>query len=123
MKLRAISVIGYLIITVIIAAILMIISAPYLLDNSSSENAQKSADKNNKGGFDNYVLDVSEIENRINKKFEVLETRINEISNNQKSSDKYTCTIEGAVDNDGNIVPVENVSGNKKFVFVCEYNY
>jgi len=56
----------------------------------------------------------------------------NKSSSNSKT-DKYICSIEGKVDENGNIIPVNSSDNDiynqvklgaaQRFVFVCEYNY
>lgn len=66
------------------------------------------------------------------------ESRINDIERNQQEimnnahnsnssvSDRYVCSIEGYLNENNDVVPIDNQTtsqdiSNKKFVFVCEY--
>ena len=106
---------GYVIALIIFIGIAMIISAPFIVDNSENNNKELE----NINNFNN----LSYLEESINRRFENLENRLNSLQKSTAKSNKYTCTIEGKVDENGDIVPLDSVLGNKKFVFVCEYNY
>ncbi len=103
MKLNAMSPIGYAIVTIIIIGFGMIISAPMLISNKNEETPSQSPSYNQSN--DN----IEEVERRLN-------ARIDEISN-----DKYICTIEGGLNDDGIVVPIDSNNPPAKFVFVCEY--
>ena len=111
---------GYVIALVIFIGIGMIISAPFIVD-SSGNNGKEPEDINR--NYERSFNNLADFETRINSRIENIENRLNSVQKNNSKSNKYTCTIEGKVDENGNIVPIDNVSGNKKFVFVCEYNY
>ncbi len=69
---------------------------------------------------DQFAYRISSLEERQN----VLESNLNS-GENSPVSDKYICTIEGSLDEEGNVVPI-NPSNDEdlkeqKFVFVCEY--
>ena len=103
-KKSAMSALGYAIVIVILLGIGMIISAPMMLDKYNSENTQtKQIEK---------YSELQELESR-------LSSRISRLERNQ--TDKYVCTIEGNLDDEGNIVPVDSVNASEKFIFVCEY--
>lgn len=115
---NAMSPIGYLIVVVVLLAFCMIISAPFLLEDSK-ENSAKDVNPEFLRGRE-YTASNSNnsgLEQRVND----LENQINLIKN--ASSDKYVCVIEGKLDDNGNVVSVDKVTNNKKFVFVCEYRY
>lgn len=119
-KLNAMSPMGYVIALIIFIGIAMIISAPFIVDSSENNNKEiENINRNYERSFNNF----SDLEANINRRLDNIENRLNSIQKTETNSNKYTCTIEGTVDENGNIVPIENVSGNKKFVFVCEYNY
>ena len=107
---------GYLIALVIIFGVVMIVSAPLLVDNS---------DKTEVINQPNNIIpsEMSNIETRLNEKFSELENRMDAIQNSFSTSNKYVCTIEGKLDENGNTVSVDDISQSKKFVFVCEYKY
>ena len=119
-KHRAMSPMGYVIALIIFIGIAMIISAPFIVDSSNNNGKElEDINKNYERSFNN----LADFETRINNKIENIENKLNSIQETTSKSNKYTCTIEGKVDENGNIVPIDNISGNKKFVFVCEYNY
>lgn len=147
-KKRAMSTLGYAIVLVIILGVVMIISAPMMIDkykkgnNSQYDNyVQNSEDQskylpnnrvenqeNTRENSDELFNQLRIMEDRINTRLEYLESRQNQNSgSSQSSSDKYVCEIEGNVDADGNVTPIDNMSMNevrkRKIVFVCEYRY
>lgn len=147
-KKRAMSTMGYAIVLVIILGVVMIISAPMMIDkykkgnNSQYDNyVQNSEDQskylpnnrvenqeNTRENSDELFNQLRIMEDRINTRLEYLESRQNQnSSSSQSSSDKYVCEIEGNVDADGNVTPIDNMSMNevrkRKIVFVCEYRY
>lgn len=147
-KKRAMSTMGYAIVLVIILGVVMIISAPMMIDkykkgnNSQYDNyVQGSEDQskylpnnrvenqeNTRENSDELFNQLRIMEDRINTRLEYLESRQNQNSgSSQSSSDKYVCEIEGNVDADGNVTPIDNMSMNevrkRKIVFVCEYRY
>ena len=147
-KKRAMSTMGYAIVLVIILGVVMIISAPMMIDkykkgnNSQYDNYVQSSEDQSKYLPNNRVENQENIrensdelfnqlrimEDRINTRLEYLESRQNQNSgSSQSSSDKYVCEIEGNVDADGNVTPIDNMSMNevrkRKIVFVCEYRY
>lgn len=147
-KKRAMSTMGYAIVLVIILGVVMIISAPMMIDkykkgNNSQYNnyVQSSEDQskylpnnrvenqeNTRENSDELFNQLRIMEDRINTRLEYLESRQNQNSDSsQSSSDKYVCEIEGNVDADGNVTPIDNMSMNevrkRKIVFVCEYRY
>lgn len=147
-KKRAMSTMGYAIVLVIILGVVMIISAPMMIDkykkgnNSQYDNYVQSSEdqskylpnnrvenqENTRENSDELFNQLRIMEDRINTKLEYLESRQNQKSDSsQSSSDKYVCEIEGNVDADGNVTPIDNMSMNevrkRKIVFVCEYRY
>lgn len=147
-KKKAMSTMGYAIVLVIILGVVMIISAPMMIDkykkgnNSQYDNyVQNSEDQskylpnnraenqeNTRENSDELFNQLRIMEDRINTRLEYLESRQNQNSDSsQSSSDKYVCEIEGNVDADGNVTPIDNMSMNevrkRKIVFVCEYRY
>lgn len=147
-KKRAMSTMGYAIVLVIILGVVMIISAPMMIDkykkgnNSQYDNYVQSSEdqskylpnnrvenqENTRENSDELFNQLRIMEDRINTRLEYLESRQNQNSgSSQSSSDKYVCEIEGNVDADGNVTPIDNMSMNevrkRKIVFVCEYRY
>ena len=147
-KKRAMSTLGYAIVLVIILGVVMIISAPMMIDkykkgnNSQYDNYVQSSEdqskylpnnrvenqENTRENSDELFNQLRIMEDRINTRLEYLESRQNQNSgSSQSSSDKYVCEIEGNVDADGNVTPIDNMSMNevrkRKIVFVCEYRY
>ena len=147
-KKRAMSTMGYAIVLVIILGVVMIISAPMMINkykkgnNSQYDNYVQSSEdqskylpnnrvenqENTRENSDELFNQLRIMEDRINTRLEYLESRQNQNSDSsQSSSDKYVCEIEGNVDADGNVTPIDNMSMNevrkRKIVFVCEYRY
>lgn len=117
----ALSATGFAIIIFILLGVAMIVSAPSFIDNSSKENEQKFSEQRLNEQND-FITRLQNFENQINQRLNAIEDNVNSINNNQSNiSNKYICTIEGNVDEDGNIVKVNSQSGLTKFVFVCEY--
>jgi hypothetical protein len=114
-KSNAMSPIGYVIALIIFIGVGMIISAPFIADNSDNNKELENINRNYERSYNNF----SDLEANINRRLDNIENRLNSMT--KTNSNKYTCTIEGTVDENGNIAPIENVSGNQKFVFVCEY--
>jgi len=104
--------IGYAIVTVILVGLGMIISAPML--NEKLNTGKTTGDDMVERPSRSYSNDeLAELENRLNAK-------INAIS--EKSySDKYICSIEGGLNDDGVVVPINPSNPPAKFVFSCEY--
>lgn len=150
----AMSALGYAIVLVIILGIVMIISAPMMADkfknkehnnqqDSISDDTRSSSErdeyhdssssrpvKDDSGGGSDYLFnEVRNIERRMNDRIDNLELRQREMQNNQTNStsvsNKYVCTIEGSLDENNNVVPLDAQNSadikSQKFVFVCEY--
>lgn len=156
----AFSTMGFAIVLVIILGIVMIISAPMMADKykdktpkNSDYDEKYSSSKNEQEYYDNkssdnisYNYDRLEREiSRTRDDVSALESRIlnqvdfkfrEEMQRRESSSsvsDRYVCSIEGYLDVNGNVVPVNSDSNSdrandartsltKKFVFVCQYN-
>lgn len=107
---------GFAITIVIIIGLVMIISAPSFVDNSSkNENISQT---------DDLKIKLQDFENQVNERLNNIETNSSNQSGNnysQSISNKYICTIEGNLDENGNVVKVDSHNGLTKFVFVCEY--
>ena len=150
-KKTAMSTLGYAIALVIILGVVMIISAPMMIDKykNNKESPNDSYSKNddyrsrysredreenyNASQRDTSSDEVYEqlriMEDRMNSRLNLIESRQSKTSTmpQQSTSDKYVCEIEGNVDADGNVTPIDNMSMNevrkRKIVFVCEYRY
>lgn len=125
--------VGYAIILILFVAFVMIFSSPMVVRNYKDANSSNSettytsqtklpevneyneSDKKN----DNYI---AEVERRLNDRLDDIERRT---SQNQiygpQISDKYICSIEGGLDEDGVVVPINPDNPPAKFVFACEY--
>lgn len=137
-KYKGLSVIGYSIVVVILIAIGMIISAPFIIEQNQPQNKN-----NEKHEYDNPELrderisertdeqrdyvrnedyvsrnELNDLESRINHKIDSISMPANTTEN---ITDKYICSIEGGVDADGNVVPINSNNPPSKIVFVCEY--
>ena len=115
-KKSAMSAIGFAIVIVILLGIVMIISAPTILDNSSSKEEEKKITQQT-----DLLMQFQEFENQVNQRLSNLENNASNVNNQSGVSNKYVCTIEGNVDANGIVVPVDSRNGLTKFVFVCEY--
>lgn len=120
-KKMAMSVLGYAIIVFIVLGVAMIVSAPFMLNKIENNPKQQNNTKNKieyKKDFEqpNVMEEIERIERQ-------LSARISNLEQGRKSvSDKYVCTIEGQLDDNGIVVPINTSSESyKKFVFVCEY--
>ena len=107
---NAMSTMGYAIVLVIILGVVMILSAPMMM--SKYKGDKKSSDEYSK-------------KDRMNSRFNDIEARQSQKSSSPTITDKYVCSIEGNVDSDGNVTPVDNMNMDevkrRKIVFVCEY--
>ena len=145
-KKSAMSTMGYAIVLVIILGIVMILSAPMMMGKYKDD--KKNIDNNQEQNYDdrqNYdervndyqssssdgdvAVELRNLESRINSRISDLEARQaqNTSVQNQNSSDKFICSLEGNVDADGNVISIEGKSMDEvkrsKMVFVCEYRY
>lgn len=148
----AMSVLGYAIVLVIILGVVMIISAPMMADKFKNKGEEpsktqsdiehsRSADErdyqdksyseedysNTRNVSEDIYEEVRILERRVNAKVDSLDARQREMfekmNNTSSVSNKYVCTIEGSLDANNNVVPIDNSTDirNQKFVFVCEY--
>lgn len=119
-KKSAMSAMGYAIISIIILGVVMIISAPMLVNNVKEDKSQSDFKSFEREEISNDNAEVRELENRLTARIDDLERRQ---ANAQRDNlrDKYVCTIEGNLDENGNIVPTDSLYKTEKFVFVCEY--
>ncbi len=141
-KRKALSTMGYAIVLVIILGIVMIISAPMMMNNikkgknfDQNDNYSSRRDRDDRENFDeqkdyrpsdDVSMQLRMIEERMNARLDSMEARqVQRPTSTQSVSDKYVCEIEGNVDADGNVTPIDNMSMDevkkRKIVFVCEY--
>lgn len=73
---------------------------------------------------------IMELESRLNARIDNVEMRQNELLKNAENKsdvkDAYICSIEGFLDSDNNVVPLDSPQASsdlksQKFVFVCQY--
>lgn len=149
----AMSALGYAIVLVIILGVVMIISAPMMADklkdkspNDREENVSDDYRENrsepqeyynnsssrpvkSSGGNESDYLyeEVRNIERRMSVRIDNIDNKLRDLQNSSSNSvsDKYVCTIEGSLDANNNVVPLDAQSSSdiktQKFVFVCEY--
>ncbi len=117
----AMSVMGYAIVTVIILGIVMIASAPMLVNNTKEKKVSEPVQRSEERTVSENSSDLRRVEEYLLSRIDELERR--QSSNNESNTvrDKYVCTIEGTLDDDGNVVPRETFEQTDKIVFVCEY--
>lgn len=137
-KLYGMTAMGYAIVTVIIVGLVMIISAPMIVDtykpdtknkinSAPSAPAQNNPPQyNNDYQIQNISQELRNVEERLNLRISDLEQRQSTVQSTDTTvSDKYVCSIEGTVNENGDVIPLnENNSSKldtKKIVFVCEY--
>lgn len=113
-KYYGLSTMGYVIATFILIGVVMIFSAPMLLD--SLENDEKSKASVTKDLYSELNLKVDKSNKDFDRRLEVLEQNL---QNQESIFDKYICTIEGTLNAAGDVVPIDE--GAERFVFVCEY--
>ncbi len=143
------SAIGYAIATVILIGIVMIFSAPMIVDSYNMDSGKKNNKNNNitpaapapapqhypvnnssaNQDYMNVAQEIRNLEERLTMRISDLEQKQanNDRMQSQESdvTDKYVCSIEGLLAENGDVVPlndshIENTTA-KKFVFVCEY--
>ena len=143
-KFNAMSTMGYAIVCVIILGIIMIVSAPMLvkdvdknksLDKKTEEYTHYEEPKRYESE-NNYSYDITnsdeyrELENRLMSRINDLESQLQNNSNANysqqheiKTNDNYLCSVEGVVDSNGNVSPINGpyLLQSQKIVFVCEY--
>ena len=107
----AMSGMGFAIAIVIMLGIVMIFSAPAMLDGNKEPAKEEKTVVPNQN-----VSELQELENRLNARIENLER-----NQSDGVSNRYICKIEGNVDENGTIVPINNNNNYSKFVFICEY--
>lgn len=139
---KAMSTIGYAIVCVIILGIIMIISAPMIIDsNKNKNNPDNPSNQEESSDYEPYSSDNSDInvveemqniESRLNSRISDIEARQNNQPQQNYSNssapvtNKYVCSMEGTLDRDNNVIPLNSQQPsanlqNQKIVFVCEY--
>ena len=109
----------------------MIISAPMMVEkyngNNNSEKSsysQKYEEDYSRRDYDNHGSngtydEIKALENRLNSRIDSLSQNMN--NSGTTISNKYICTIEGGLDVNGIVVPINTSNPPAKFVFACEY--
>lgn len=144
---KAMSTIGYAIVSVIILGVIMIISAPMIIDsNKNKNNPNNPPNQEESSNYEPYssdnsninvVEEMQNIESRLNSRISDIEARQNNqpqqnysnnysSNNNSEITNKYICTMEGTLDKDNNVIPLNSQQPstslqNQKIVFVCEF--
>lgn len=116
----AMSNMGYAIVSVIVLGIIMIISAPMFVTSAKKEQPEPISNYER----EEIRSDDSELrllEERLTSRIDDLERRQSDARNNSSTSNKYVCSIEGKVDENGDVVPLDDSERGEKIVFVCEY--
>lgn len=131
----AMSAIGYAICTVIILGIIMIVSAPMMVDKyNADKNSQTNRNfqpqvqeqmYNNANNSDNFYS-LQETLNQVSSRLDSLErNQASQGSQGNQSvaqgTNRYICSMEGYLDNNGEVVPIDNPNRTEKIVFVCDY--
>lgn len=116
-KKSAMSAMGYAIVSVIVLGIVMIVSAPMLVSNVKEEKPQEPQMNYEREESSSYS-ELRSIEERLSSRIENLERSQND---RNVVTDKYVCTIEGKLDENGDVVPADSAGRSDKIVFVCEY--
>lgn len=135
-KRKALSAMGYAIMVVILIAIGMIVSAPFIIEQNQPEQSARTKHEdrtseereeieeinpviNSELGNKDFVSreEINNIENRINLRIESIERNFRR----GNLSDKYICSIEGGLNEAGIVVPIDPNNPPAKFVFACEY--
>ena len=114
---KAMSTMGYIIMLIILAGIGMIISAPFVIDNSKNNNKDRNNQSYSNQNY--YNQNSGSYNSDIVRRIDNLENQIRSMQN--KPSQKYSCSMEGKLDSSGNVVSPDSNIESKKFVFVCEY--
>ena len=148
-KRSGLSTMGYAIVLVIILAIVMIMSAPMLVNKYESDNKTQNKEDINEeetnsseNDYNRYIdenlINITDemhnIESRLSSRIDGLEMQLNNPNSSSSGyynnstpeppiSDRYICEIEGVKNEYGNTVPLTNESDitTQKIVFVCEY--
>ena len=111
-KKSAMSAMGYAIVSVIVLALVMIISAPMLVNNGKEVKNTNS---------EPVVQYETQDDSQLKSIEERLSSRIDNLERRETVSNRYVCSIEGKVDENGEVITVECSGSSGNFVFVCEY--
>lgn len=116
----AMSGLGYAIVVFIMLGVAMIVSAPFMLNKIENNPKQNNVRNRIEYKRDFEQPNVMEELERIERQLSV---RISNLEQGRKTvSDKYVCSIEGQLDDNGIVIPIStSPESYKKFVFVCEY--
>lgn len=101
-------------------------------DPTSVSVKEQGINNNSSKSNDSYVTysEVKNLDQRLSSRIDSVEIKQNELMNNIQSksnvADKYVCSIEGRLDSENNVVPIDNQQSgadlkSQKFVFVCQY--
>ncbi len=140
-KQPALSPIGIAIAIVMLLALLMIVSAPVIVDNTKKDSGKSHVNYNQERIYqENYERERHDIESLRNEMSETYKSQIqyleSKISNmelqmqqltdsSQAGRRKYFCTLEGALDSNGENVQITKEvqqNPNTKYIFVCGKN-
>lgn len=116
-KKSAMSAMGYAIVSVIILGLIMIISAPMLVTNVKEEEKPSEPVKE----YQNDYSELRTLEERLTSRIDDLERRQVNNQGQNTVTDKYICSIEGKLNENGDVVPLDGSDSGEKIVFVCEY--
>ncbi len=138
---------GYAIVFVLLVAFIMIISSPSIIrsyskkegvPNNNKQEQTKNYDPEINRNYPNYddgmrasdssrdddssrEDELAELERRLNSRLEIIERNNSSPRYDNSISDKYICSIEGGLNENGVIVPIDPNNPPAKFVFACEY--
>lgn len=115
-KKSAMSPMGYAIVSMIVLGIVMIFSAPMFVTNVKEENLSKPVKNSEREKINRDVSELRLLEERLTSRIDDLERR----QSDRQSSNKYVCSIEGKLDESGDVVPIGGSEKGEKIVFVCE---
>lgn len=121
-KKSAMSAMGYAIVSVIILGLIMIISAPMLVTNvKEEEKTSEPVTEYNKEPEQNDYSELRMLEERLTSRIDDLERSQANNQGQNTVTDKYICSIEGKLNENGDVVPLDGSDSGEKIVFVCEY--
>lgn len=128
----AMSAIGYAICTVIILGIVMIVSAPMMVDKYNADKNSQTNHNPNPPVRDQMYNNVNNSDNfySLQETLNQVSSRLDNLERNQTSQvnqpvpqeiNRYICSMEGYLDRNGEVVPIDNPNRTEKIVFVCDY--
>ncbi|MCI1273828.1 MAG: hypothetical protein LKG27_05285 [Clostridiaceae bacterium] len=141
-KKQALTPVGIAIAIVVLLGMVMILSAPMLVDTTkkpttTTEQPDTKATPNPNDTIKNDVdkntpsPEVTSMFNQLQSQINFLTTRVSNLesaptrsssSASQGGKNQYSCTLEGVVDQNGNTIPMSQMktrTPDTKFVFVC----